>query len=143
MNCPRCGGELVIEMYQGIEVDKCIGCEGMWLDYEELDELEDKVFDADELKGTTIYRSFPSEMNCPKCDKQMKRFNYRFYDLELDYCDDQHGFWLDKGEETRILEVMEKEAKNMGRKLDLESKWPDTLRKLKSKRSFFSRLMGK
>jgi hypothetical protein len=25
----------------------------------------------------------------------MKRFNYRFFDLELDFCP-EHGFWLDK-----------------------------------------------
>jgi Zn-finger nucleic acid-binding protein len=133
MNCPRCNEELVLEDYMGIEVDKCPGCEGMWLDYHELDELEDKVYAEDELKGTTVYRSFPSNMNCPKCGKQMNRFNYRFYDLELDYCDDEHGWWLDKGEEERVLEVMQQKAKDLERKFSWEEKWPRFLRGLRSK----------
>jgi Zn-finger nucleic acid-binding protein len=112
----------------------------MWLDYQELDELEDKVFDMDELKGTTIYRTLPSDINCPKCGKQMKKFNYRFYDLELDFCEEEeHGFWLDKGEEKRVQELMKEEVQRMKRKAKLEEEWSSTLKKLKS-RSFFSRL---
>jgi Zn-finger nucleic acid-binding protein len=133
MNCPRCNAELVIEDHMGIEVDKCHGCGGMWLDHEELDELEDKVYDQDELKGTTIYRTHPSNMNCPKCGKQMKRFNYRFYDLELDYCDEEHGFWLDEGEEQRVLEIMKEKSKDLDRKFAWEEKWPRFLTKLRGK----------
>ena len=131
MNCPRCDGELVLEDYLGIEVDKCNGCGGMWLDYEELDQLEDTVYAEDELKGTTVYRSNPSTMNCPKCGKQMKKFNYRFYDLELDYCDEQHGWWLDKGEEERVLEIMQERSKDMDRKFAWEKAWPSFLKGLR------------
>ncbi|MGH7771095.1 MAG: zf-TFIIB domain-containing protein [Candidatus Binatia bacterium] len=139
MNCPKCVKELNEIMYKGIQVDSCSTCEGMWLNFEELDQLEDKVFDRDELKGTTIFRTFPTDLKCPRCGKQMKKFNYRYYDLELDYCEDQHGFWLDKGEEKRVLELMQEEAKKMARKVNLEEKWVGTLRGLKSK-DFFSKL---
>ncbi len=139
MNCPKCDKELNEKMYRGIQVDSCSTCEGMWLDCEELDELEDKVFDKDELKGTTIFRTFPTDLKCPRCGKQMKKFNYRYYDLELDYCEGQHGFWLDKGEEKRVLELMQEEAKKMARKFNLEENWVKTLRRLKTK-DFFSKL---
>jgi len=37
MKCPKCGMELVTISYKGIEVDKCSGCEGVWLDAGELE----------------------------------------------------------------------------------------------------------
>ena len=36
MKCPKCGMELIEIKYQGIKVDKCWACEGIWLDAGEL-----------------------------------------------------------------------------------------------------------
>jgi Zn-finger nucleic acid-binding protein len=139
MKCPKCDKELKDKTYHRIHMDVCPSCEGMWLDFEELDQLEDQVFDDDALKGTAIFRTHPTDLKCPKCYKHMKKFNYRYYDLELEFCEDQHGFWLDKGEEERVLDLMKEESKRMTRTFDLEEKWTNTLRTLKSK-TFFSKL---
>lgn len=48
MRCPKCGMELIAVDYKGIEVDKCSGCEGVWLDAGELEavsKLEKPVLD--------------------------------------------------------------------------------------------------
>ncbi|GAB6097524.1 hypothetical protein JCM14469_37780 [Desulfatiferula olefinivorans] len=37
MCCPKCGLKLVAVDYRGIEIDKCTGCEGIWLDAGELE----------------------------------------------------------------------------------------------------------
>ncbi len=37
MHCPKCGMQLIEINYQGIEVDKCSSCEGIWLDAGELE----------------------------------------------------------------------------------------------------------
>jgi hypothetical protein len=37
MRCPKCGMELILIDYKGIEVDKCSKCEGVWLDAGELE----------------------------------------------------------------------------------------------------------
>ena len=37
MCCPKCGMTLVAIDYNGIEVDKCSNCEGVWLDAGELE----------------------------------------------------------------------------------------------------------
>jgi Zn-finger nucleic acid-binding protein len=37
MNCPKCHKPLKVKSYKGIEVDSCNNCEGMWLNFEELD----------------------------------------------------------------------------------------------------------
>ena len=55
LNCPRDGMTLAVVDNRGIEVDRCGQCKGLWLDYEELGMLEDKVFDLGDLKGSTVY----------------------------------------------------------------------------------------
>lgn len=132
MKCPRCNSELAIEDYRGIEVDRCPNCGGLWLDYGELDQLEDAVFDQDRLKGSLMARSFQSEIACPKCEGQMQRFYYRSYNLELDFCKEGHGWWLDAGEETRVLELMEQRIKDLDRKVKAEAQWGDFLTRLRS-----------
>jgi hypothetical protein len=39
MRCPKCGMELSEIDYQGVKVDKCFSCEGVWLDSGELEAL--------------------------------------------------------------------------------------------------------
>jgi len=62
-----CGAGLKGDNYKGIEVDKCVGCEGMWLDSSQLDQLEDKALDADELKGSMVTRPVENELPCRRC----------------------------------------------------------------------------
>ena len=132
MDCPRCKVPLKTEDYRGIEVDRCPQCQGMWLDYGELDQLEDEVFKDDELKGTLVYGAFKSELACPKCGRPMTGFRYRANNLELDMCDEGHGTWLDAGEEKRVLELMAQRIKDLDRKEKAEAEWGDFLRQLRS-----------
>jgi ribosomal protein L32E len=37
MKCPKCGMELIEIDYRSIKIDKCSGCEGVWLDAGELE----------------------------------------------------------------------------------------------------------
>jgi uncharacterized protein len=39
MNCPNCSTTLLISDRQGIEIDYCPQCRGIWLDRGELDKL--------------------------------------------------------------------------------------------------------
>jgi len=113
----------------------------MWLDYAELDQLEDTVMDEDRLKGTMMVRSDGSELPCPRCSGPMRWFRYRYYNLELDFCEVEHGFWLDKGEEKRVLEIMEQRTKDLKRSASAEVEWGRFVSSLKS-RSFKDRLKG-
>ena len=133
MKCPRCNIALKLEKYRGIEVDKCSGCEGMWLDHPELGELEDKVFDEGLVKGTMRFTSNSGDLLCPTCGKHMHWFRYRHYNLELDFCEEEHGFWLDKGEEKRVLEIMEQRSKDLKRSASAEVEWNKFLSNINSK----------
>ncbi len=139
MICPRCGSSLKVQKYRGIEVDKCESCEGMWLDYPELDQLEDTVLDTDEVKGTMITRSSEGERPCPVCQAPMDQFRYRFNELWLDVCPEDHGFWLDKNEEKRVLELMEQRIKDLKRTTGAEQQWDRLLGRVRNK-SFFQKI---
>ena len=57
MKCPKCATQLVKKSYKGMmEVECCPNCRGMWLDFHELDRLEDVAFDQDEYKGSLLHR---------------------------------------------------------------------------------------
>lgn len=130
MNCPKCATELAKKYYKGMfEVDSCPNCRGMWLDFNELDKLEDVVFDDDIRKGSLIHHQAKTEFLCPHCGAAMDEFQYRLYDLNLDYCaENNHGFWLDAGEDERVIAVMQKRASEIKRKLDAESEWKQVLK---------------
>jgi Zn-finger nucleic acid-binding protein len=79
-----------------------------------------------------MFRSFEGELVCPKCEGRMQRFHYRAYNLELDFCEKEHGAWLDAGEERRVLELMQQRIKDLGRKAKAETEWDNFLAKLRS-----------
>ena len=116
-----------------IEIDSCPNCRGMWLDANELDQLEDMIFDNDLSKGSLIHNQRKTNHPCPHCGKELDEFQYRLFDLKLDYCaENNHGFWLDAGEDERVMELMSKRGKNMQRKSDAEQEWKGFLRNMHS-----------
>jgi hypothetical protein len=38
-HCPKCGAPLVTVAYRNIAIDKCSHCQGVWLDYGELERV--------------------------------------------------------------------------------------------------------
>lgn len=140
MKCPKCGSDLVSTIRHKVEVHYCQSCKGMWLPGQELEQLEDEVFDFGEhAKGTLVSAATPTTDKCPECNALLTRFRYRFYDLEMEFCEHQHGYWLDEDEDTRVLELMKEEEAQLERKLRAEDKWGATLRHLRSP-SFLSKV---
>jgi Zn-finger nucleic acid-binding protein len=133
MNCPNCNDELVREKRDRIDIEVCPSCGGMWLSAQELAELEDEVFDfGDDEKGSLMFGAAPTSRKCPQCGKLMQSFQYRLYDLEMDFCANGHGYWLEPGEDKRVLELMKKEEANLGRKVLAEDRFAAHLRYLRS-----------
>jgi Zn-finger nucleic acid-binding protein len=131
MNCPKCSSILIKKFYKGMmEVDSCPNCRGMWLDFDELDRLEDVAFDQDERKGSLLHRQTGTAYPCPRCASPLQEFQYRLYDLKLECCPDQHGFWLDAGEDARVMGIMATRAAEIQRKVDAEFEWRGLLRQM-------------
>ena len=133
MKCPDCNVELVQGRRDGVDMEICPSCKGMWLTAQELAELEDEVFDfGDNEKGSLMLVSAPTIRKCPQCSKLMRSFEYRSYDLQMDFCEDLHGYWLVADEDKRVLELMRKEEANLGRKVLAEDRFAAHLRYLRS-----------
>jgi len=140
MKCPNCDAVLLAGKRDGIAMEICPSCHGMWLTRQELSQLEGEVFDfGEDEKGSLMLGSSPSVRKCPQCDKPMQTFQYRLYDLELEFCPDRHGYWLDTEEDKRVLELMKKEEKNLGRKVLAEDRFAAHLQYLRSG-SFMDRI---
>ncbi|HEY8766618.1 MAG TPA: zf-TFIIB domain-containing protein, partial [Dehalococcoidia bacterium] len=86
----------------------------------------------EERRATVTYAERASELKCPACDKQMIVFDYRAHAVELDMCDD-HGWWLDAGEDERVRQIIAERVSDLHRASDAEAGW----------RSFFGGLQRK
>lgn len=140
MNCPKCKTPLEVQTRHKVKVECCPSCKGMWFDPQKLETLEDEVFRHDEhAKGTLVFSSAETELRCPECAEILKRFNYRLYDLEIELCRRGHGYWLDEGEDTRVLELMKKEEADIDRSFTAEDRWAGMVKHLHSG-SFFDRV---
>jgi len=51
----------------------------------------------------------------------------------LEYCaQNDHGFWLDAGEDERVVTFMSQRARDIQRKADAETTWKQTLKEMHS-----------
>ncbi len=133
MNCPKCKTPLETQIRHKVTVECCPTCKGMWFDPRSLKALEDESFRHDEhAKGTLVFSSETTELRCPECTNPLKRFNYRLYDLEIEFCDLGHGYWLEDGEDTRVLELMKKEEQGIDRSFTAEERWAGMVKHLHS-----------
>jgi predicted Zn-ribbon and HTH transcriptional regulator len=62
MKCPRCGADLHIEHFQGVEVERCPECKGLWFDEHEAQRL----VEMNARKGVAgIFRSIVEGVRAP------------------------------------------------------------------------------
>ncbi len=113
MDCPKCPGKLKEIAVDGVKVDFCWVCEGIWFDAGELqkviandarnlklDQLGHADLDGEELVRLRE-RINTSTGYCPRCPQAtaLKKEPYEANEnLEIDVCPRGHGLWLDGGE---------------------------------------------
>jgi Zn-finger nucleic acid-binding protein len=109
MKCPKCSDEIrPIDSAEGVELDFCGSCKGIWFDAGEVAEYFELATDVPDLdtanatKGITNY-------HCPKCDAILEEFRYsKLDDLLVDRCPGCGGIWLDQGEVPRLEQLSAK-----------------------------------
>jgi len=77
MKCPSCEERLVMTERQGVEIDYCPKCRGVWLDKGELDKIIEKSISAE------------SSQNLKQNDEKRKKRN----DDDDDDNDEEGGFF--------------------------------------------------
>lgn len=105
MQCPKCEGTLAPLVIDGVEVDRCGSCQGIWFDKRELadtlpKEAAVKVLDGKDTQGFDQKRG-----QCPKDKTALMRVNSaRNHKVTLDTCTVCQGIWLDGGEFAALRE---------------------------------------
>jgi Zn-finger nucleic acid-binding protein len=79
-----------------------------------------------------VFSATATTAQCPVCAGALKRFNYRLYDLELEFCDQGHGYWLEDGQDTRVLELRKTEKRDIDRSQAAETRWRSMVKHMHS-----------
>ena len=86
-----------------------------------------------------VFAAEPSMRTCPQCSQPLQGFQYRLYDLPLEFCTQGHGYWLDAGEDERVLALMREEESHLKRSVRAEDSWGRHLKHMRSG-DFFEKL---
>jgi uncharacterized protein len=76
MKCPACHIDLYMTERQGIEIDYCPQCRGVWLDRGELDKIIERST-ADPFDQRSYERRVPSEQRWDDDDDERHRYGER------------------------------------------------------------------
>ena len=109
MNCPACKTTMFVMEYDGLELDHCPGCAGVWFDADELDLL----FGHSASLTTDVIGALPDAAaadvgtekprRCPRCRKTMRKVNIGGDSgVLVDVCRGDHGLFFDQGEVAQL-----------------------------------------
>ena len=94
--------------YQGVEVDRCKNCKGIWFDAGENDVLRDKDAAAAIDTGDPLQGRETNEINryrCPKCNGGMMRMvDPQCPHIWYEECTSCRGSFFDAGEFTELTQ---------------------------------------
>jgi Zn-finger nucleic acid-binding protein len=122
--CPKCDVALILLEFEGMEIDYCPRCEGLWLDRGEIDELlertggkrGDVLYDFVECQKARAETGRPTYL-CPRCDRPLKEVVRRGAggeELRIDRCPEDDGVWFDKNELHLLLRSLPKSMSAQG-----------------------------
>ena len=103
IQCQRCDTTMHTLFYEGVSIQMCFSCKGVFLD-------EEKLTTIKETREVKIPKDAPNPRNgieamrhCPQCQILMKKRKHgKIRTTVIDYCEECSGIWLDKGELVSI-----------------------------------------
>ena len=100
MRCPKCEGALAPLVVDGVEVDRCGACRGVWFDKRELSEVLPRPAAKSLLGGGEDPQALDQKRaKCPRDGSPLLRVHsLRNQSVTLDTCSVCQGIWLDGGE---------------------------------------------
>ena len=102
MDCPKCGHLMEQVVFEGIEVDRCTLCKGLWFDLLEHERLKavrgsEAIDGGDPDVGALFNRD--DRISCPRCTGPMIRMvDPQQPHIWLESCGVCHGVFFDAGE---------------------------------------------
>ncbi len=102
MLCPKCKNDMETLEYEGVEVDRCTSCKGIWFDVGESDSLRSKDAAAAIDTGDPLRGQQTNEIvryRCPRCDGGMMRtVDPQRAHIWYEECTSCRGSFFDAGE---------------------------------------------
>ena len=102
MICPKCRNDMETLEYEGIEVDRCKICKGIWFDIGESDWLRDNSAAATIDTGDPQIGKQSNEIDryrCPRCGGgMMRRIDPQQKHIQYEECTSCRGTFFDAGE---------------------------------------------
>lgn len=110
MDCLRCNSSMKKMTLDGVLVDKCSNCQGIWLDSNELEmlkfddgkEKEDLMLEARKELVQEKKRLLTTVGMCPKCQRHSLKTFHRS-GVEIDQCPACYGLFFDHGELQKVI----------------------------------------
>ena len=115
MNCPKDNQPMEKVRYQGVEVDRCVRCKGLWFDVGEKERLKLRKGSESVDSGDARFGKIRNEVEriyCPRCKNPMDRLS----DPEQPHvwyegCPTCYGVYFDAGEfkdfkEESVLDIV-------------------------------------
>lgn len=102
MDCPKCRASMETLVVEGIAVDRCTDCKGIWFDMLEMDDLKkiegsESIDIGDELTGKRFSRL--RKIDCPVCNTLMvPMVDKDQFEIEYELCPTCFGTFFDAGE---------------------------------------------
>lgn len=118
MNCPKCGVTMNTEEMEGVEIDVCRKCAGVWFEQDELRKAKDQAdpdlnwMDFEIWKHKDKFSFSQNPVQCPKCSLDLVTIEYDKTGIEIDYCPQCRGTWLDEDEFRKIIKALNSELAN-------------------------------
>ena len=110
MNCPKCQVETYEMKFEGVEVDFCSSCKGIWFDKDEMAFMLELPYDIPEIEEVKK-EAKKTMFDCPRCGDKLEEMRFvKSKDLLVDRCPGCGGIWLDKGEYSKVEDI----AANIG-----------------------------
>ncbi len=112
--CPVDDFTLKTETYEGVTIDSCPHCGGIWLDAGELEAVQnaqDSDFRTvttsalDQVRAAEDMGKAAQEgpRHCVECQTELVKKEYAYTSqVMIDQCPNGHGLWLDQGEMSRL-----------------------------------------
>ena len=109
IRCPKCRSDMDQVTHEGIEVDRCRLCKGIWFDAGEIEALTDKqaaaAIDIGEIETGKQHDTL-RDYECPRCGGAMGCIaDARQPHITFETCQDCHGSFLDAGELSDLAHV--------------------------------------
>jgi uncharacterized protein len=101
LKCPKCGHGMEEVVHDGVVIDRCTYCKGLWFDADEAHRLkslpDSHLVDIGDPKLGWVWDS-RAEIHCPRCGKPMQESSdpkqkHIWYEM----CP-EHGIFMDAGE---------------------------------------------